>query len=60
MPDNDLKCERCLSSMQYTTTPESCNDGEIDLDYWLCLFCGYEVITTDQIRINEARWIKLK
>jgi len=42
-----MRCERCTSPMQYTTTRESeevHKYGICDSDYWLCLFCGNEVI----------------
>jgi hypothetical protein len=45
--------------MHYTTKPEFFNEREIDVDFWLCLFCGYEVITPDQIQINDARWMNM-
>jgi len=53
-----VMCERCTSPMQYTTAEESCHFGVVDVDYWLCLFCGYEVITEEQTMINDARLLK--
>jgi len=53
-----MNCEYCTSPMQYTTTEEVYNYGVEDTDYWLCLFCGNEVITTEQIKINDARFLK--
>ena len=54
-----MNCERCSTVMHYTTKPEFFNEREIDVDFWLCLFCGYEVITPDQIQINDARWMNM-
>lgn len=54
-------CERCTSPMQYTKIRDSeevHKYGICDADYWLCLLCGNEVIITDQIKINDARYLK--
>lgn len=51
-----MNCERCKSKMTYNTIEEVFNEASLLVDYWLCLFCGYEVMTAEQIKINDARW----
>lgn len=48
-----------MSEMTYRTILEQFKDREEEVDFWHCQCCDWEVITEDQIRINDARWDKI-